>query len=112
MSRKFQRIIKMKNYNGIFSLKQNVPSKSKIAYKIAKQILKWIVKLIKKTFIFLSHTRGKDHIHVEGECVVGEAGLPGHVTELVLWIVTTSPPLGVIFVSVNCPKSSNEAYES
>ena len=57
----------------------------------------------------LNLTLGEDHIHVEGECVVGEAGLPGHVTELVLGIVISSPPLGVLFVIVNGPKRRNEA---
>ena len=61
--------------------------------------------------IILYLTLSEDHIYVERECVVSEAGLPGHVTELVLRIVISSPPLGVLFVSVNGPKTRNEAKE-
>ena len=62
-------------------------------------------------YLNLNLTLGEDYIHVEGECVVGEAGLPGHVTELVLGIVISSPPLRVLFVIVNGPKRRNEAKD-
>ena len=63
---------------------------------------------IEKMGQFLCHFWGQNHIHVQGQRVVRQGGLPGHVTELVLGIVIPSPPLGVLFVGVNCPKSSNE----
>ena len=63
---------------------------------------------IEKMGQFLCHVWGQNHIHVQGERVVSQGSLPSHVTELVLGIVIPSPPLGVLFVGVNCPKSSNE----
>ena len=41
-------------------------------------------------------TWGQDHVHVQGESVVGQTVVPGHVPHMVLRVVVASPPPGVL----------------
>ena len=46
-------------------------------------------------------TRRQDHVHVQREGVVGETVLPGHVPQVVLRVLVTCPPLGVVRPAVH-----------